>query len=195
MNWIRDVKPSSSVIFTDSFSALEALQDPLEHIDKNAIIKETVVILFELVNNQIKVIFNWIPSHVDIKENDKVDLLAKNACKNELIHIQVPLNRSEINKEIQLKYQIIWERQYNLNNKGQFFKLIEPDVKNKQIINLENKHMETIIYSLKTGHNRLNMHLHKICLHNSGLCDFCEEPETVKHYLLDCLKYQHYQEN
>ena len=42
--------------------------------------------------------------------------------------------------------------------------------------------METIIYRLKTGHNRLNMHLNKIGLHNSGLCDFCEEPETVKHY-------------
>ena len=27
------------------------------------------------------------------------------------------------------------------------------------------------------------------------LCDYCEEPETVKHYLLDCLKYQHLQEN
>ena len=53
--------------------------------------------------------------------------------------------------------------------------------------------METIIYRLRTGHNRLNMHLHKISLHNSGLCNFCEEPETVKHYLLDCLKY--YQEN
>ena len=83
-----------------------------------ALVKEIVVILFELVNNQIKVIFNWIPSHVDIKENDKVDSLAK-----------VPINRSEINKEIQLKYQIIWERLYNLNNKGQFFKFIEPDVK------------------------------------------------------------------
>ena len=95
----------------------------MEHINKNAIIKEIVVILFELINNQIKVIFNWIPSHADIKENDKADSLAKDACKNELIQIQVPINRSEINKEIQLKYQIIWERQYNLNNK-------EPDVKN-----------------------------------------------------------------
>ena len=66
---------------------------------------------------------------VDIKENDKVDSLAKDACKNELIQIHVPINRSEINKEIQLKYQIIWERLYNLNNKGQFFKFIEPDVK------------------------------------------------------------------
>ena len=123
------------------------------------------------------------------------DLLAKNACKNEMIQIQVPLNKTEINKDIHLKYQTIWETQYNTNNKGQFFKSIEPNVKNIQIINLQNKHMETILYRLRTGHNRLNMHLHKIGLHNSGLCDFCEEPETVKHYLLDCLKYQQYQEN
>ena len=53
----------------------------MEHLINNAIIKEIVVILYELFNNQIQVIFNWIPSHKDIKENDKVDLLAKNACK------------------------------------------------------------------------------------------------------------------
>ena len=50
---------------------------------------------------------------------------------------------------------------------------------------MQSRHME------RTGHNRLNMHLHKIGLHTSGLCDFCEEPETVKHHLFDCLKYQH----
>ena len=49
-------------------------------------------------------------SHIDTKEkNDKVDLLAKNACKNKMIKLQVPLTMYEINKEIQLKYQTIWE--------------------------------------------------------------------------------------
>ena len=88
----------------------------LFNINNNAIIKEIIVILYELFSNQIKVIFNWIPSHIDIKENDKVDLLAKNACKNEMIQIQVPLNKTEINKDIHLKYQTIWETQYNTNN-------------------------------------------------------------------------------
>ena len=75
------------------------MQNPQEHINKNAIVKE-IVILYDLFCNQIKVVFNWIPSHVDIKENDKVDLLAKNACNNIVTQIQVPSNRSEINKEI-----------------------------------------------------------------------------------------------
>ena len=37
---------------------------------------------------------------------------------------------------------------------------------------MQNKHMEVILYRLKTGHNRLNMHLHKIGLHNSSLVIF-----------------------
>ena len=51
LNWIIDVKPSCSVIFTDSLSALETLQNPQEHINKNAIVKEIVVILYELFCN------------------------------------------------------------------------------------------------------------------------------------------------
>ena len=57
-DWIRDVKPSNSVIFAVSLSALVALQNPIEHINNNAIIKEIIVILCELFSDQIKVIFN-----------------------------------------------------------------------------------------------------------------------------------------
>ena len=89
----------------------------------------------------------------------------------------------------------MWETQYYSINIGQFFKSIEPNFKNIEIINMQNKHMEIILYRLRTGHNRLNMHLHKLGLHISGLCDFCEEPEIVKQYLLNCIKYQHLQEN
>ena len=90
LNWIRDVKPSNTAIFTDSLSALAALQNPVEHISKNAIIKEIIVILFELFNNQITVIFNWIPSHIDNKENDKVDLLAKMHVKMKRYNFKFP---------------------------------------------------------------------------------------------------------
>ena len=82
----------------------------------------------------------------------------------------------------------------NYNNKGRFFKTIEPEFDKTNQINMKNRHMEKIIYRLKTGHNLLNGHLHRIGLHISGLCDLCEEIETVKHYLLDCIKYQQFQE-
>ena len=37
LDWIRDVKPSHSVTFTDSISALTALQNPVEHLNNKAI--------------------------------------------------------------------------------------------------------------------------------------------------------------
>ena len=50
----------------------------------------------------------------------------------------------------------MWGTQYNTI----FFKSSEPNVKNIQIINMQNK--------------AKNMHLLKLGLHNSGLCDFLE---------------------
>ena len=65
-----------------------------------------------------------------------------------MIQIQVPINRSEINKEIQLKYQtILWETQYNTFNKGELSKSVEPNVKNIQIINMQNKHIMEMLYT------------------------------------------------
>ena len=54
-----------------------------------------------------------------------------------MIQIQVPLNKVKINEEIHIKYQTIWETQYNtkLIIKDIFLNLqIEPSVKNIQII-------------------------------------------------------------
>ena len=195
MNWVREIKPLKTVIFTDSLSSLLSIKNVRHHINTNAIIKELALIFTEVYNNKITVVLSWIPSHINIKENDKVDNIAKDSYNFENIQLKVPLNKCEINNEIHFKYNSIWKAQYNMNNKGKFFKSIEPDFEKIYPISLKNRHMETTIYRLRSGHNLLNSHLHKIGLHNSGLCDFCEELETVKHYLLDCLKYQQYQED
>ena len=39
---------------------------------------------------------------------------------------------------------------------------------------------------LRIGKCCLNSCLHEINAHPTGLCDTCHEPETVKHYLLQC---------
>ena len=33
-----------------------------------------------------------------------------------------------------------------------------------------------------------------LSLHNSGLCTFCTEKETIQHFLFDCMEFQQYQE-
>ena len=45
------------------------------------------------------------------------------------------------------------------------------------------------LFRLRTGHYKLNNHLHKIGLHSSGLCSSCFVPEDVEHVLLYCPRY------
>jgi ribonuclease HI len=194
LNWILENKPSNIIIFTDSLSSILSLQNIGNNMYKNTIIKEIAMIYTELSNFNTNLIISWIPSHINIKEHDKVDQIAKFTTHSETIQLKIPLNKNEINTTIHQNYKLAWKTEYSLSPKGQFFRTTEKDFDKILPLQLQNRHMETTIYRLRTGHCNLNSHLHKIGLHDSGLCDFCEEPETVKHYILDCLEFQQYQE-
>ena len=43
-----------------------------------------------------------------------------------------------------------------MNNKGKIFKTIEQDFEKNYPISLKNRHMETTIFRLRSGHNLLN---------------------------------------
>ena len=49
---------------------------------------------------------------------------------------------------------------------------------------------QVIIFRLRTGHNRLNHHLHRLKIVRSPNCQCGEEDQTVKHILQDCDKLQ-----
>jgi len=44
-------------------------------------------------------------------------------------------------------------------------------------------------YRLRLGHTGLNSNLHIIGKHETGMCPYCEEIETVTHVLLICRQY------
>ncbi len=46
-----------------------------------------------------------------------------------------------------------------------------------------------VITRLRIGHTGLNQILHRIDKHPTGLCTHCNKPETVKHVLIDCSRY------
>ena len=48
------------------------------------------------------------------------------------------------------------------------------------------KARESLITRMRLGHCWLNHYLFKINRHPTGLCDICQQPETVSHYLLSC---------
>ena len=81
LSWIKDLKPYRAVIFSGSLSAIQSLQNIRQQINNSSIIKEIALIITELHYNLNIVTFTSIPSHIDIKGNDKVDNLARSTCK------------------------------------------------------------------------------------------------------------------
>ncbi|KAJ7760825.1 hypothetical protein DFH07DRAFT_719704, partial [Mycena maculata] len=48
----------------------------------------------------------------------------------------------------------------------------------------------SILTQLRTGHIGLNVYLAWFGAVNSALCQTCQEPETVNHFLLSCRRYR-----
>ena len=107
--------PKFLVIFSDYLSAIQSLQNIRQQINNSSIIKEIAFIITELHYNLNIITSTWIPSHIDIKGNDKVDYLAKSTCKINQIQLPISLNKNEINTQIQKIFKNKWRNEYYLS--------------------------------------------------------------------------------
>ncbi|KAG0721565.1 Gag-Pol polyprotein [Chionoecetes opilio] len=68
----------NGVVMFDSQSALQAISSPQP--THRCLVHQIVLQLVAARDNYLTILFLWIPSHVGIAANDKVDLLTKIAC-------------------------------------------------------------------------------------------------------------------
>jgi ribonuclease HI len=73
---------SDVIIFTDSKSALQLIKKALYEKTNNSLVEE-LLMLIKNINNNNKIIIQWIPSHVGIKGNEIADQLAKEGTEEE----------------------------------------------------------------------------------------------------------------
>ena len=109
-------KDRKFLIFSDSLSALQSLQSIKQSIETNTFIYDIKNKYNKLNNNppndsQVEVI--WIPSHIGIRGNEKVDILAKTAIHTDVEKLkQVPFTDL---KEL-FKYEMKNETSTKINN-------------------------------------------------------------------------------
>ena len=110
-----------------------------------------------------KVVLQWIPSHCGIPRNERADILAKEGATQE-----------------QKEQPITYQEQKTL------IKAIRKIDQPKDNYHYLDRAKQVILFRARTGHNRLNSHLHRLRLVPSPLCPCGQAAQTAEHILQNC---------
>ena len=166
------------VIFSDSLSVLQALNHTCS---KNSQIQHLLLKHHEISSSK-SVIYCWIPSHIGIYGNEKVDKSAKESLNLEVTDFKIPFNNFKplINKYVCDKWQTLWdETPFNK------LKEIEPTVNHHRLVPKLSRREEIVLARLRIGHTRVT-HSCLLKREERPYCIGCDTPFTVRHFLLDC---------
>ena len=118
-------------------------------------------------------VLQWIPAHCGIKGNAHADRLAKQGANMEQGKLPITLKQKKTIMKNMFRAKKISDDYHTLDRAGQ-----------------------VTLIRLRTGHNRLNSHMHrKMNLVQSPLCTCGTEDQTTEHILQRCPAYQHLRRN
>ncbi len=171
---------SNSVIITDSLNAVNSFSKP------EVFAEQIIHVCIELANRMISPpAIVWIPGHVGVHEHDTADMLAKDALALPTINRVVFPNLKDVTDQL-IKHHndlgLLWTKRAET---GRAYKELFPYGKDKGEKLIPRK-KDVTITRLRLHNCRLNKYLHKIGLHDTGLCDVFGRDGSVEHFLLDC---------
>lgn len=185
LEYVEKGKLRKTVILSDSLSAISAIRNKKS---KNSLIQDIILKYNEITtkDNNTDITISWIPSHVGIEANEKVDRLAKIAAlsKQPTHHISLPTCPEEWKKSSAKEIYENWDRQW------QGIKLQKPHLLRNSIFDKNpalsfNRKDQVIINRLRIGHTNLT-HLHLINKEENKKCNSCNTGQSVKHIIIDC---------
>lgn len=178
---LKEVNESSRgnyFIFTDSLSSIKALQ---AQIVKNNLARNVVLMTQEILKKGSKIIFAWIPSHVGINENERVDEYANTARTHGTLLAKTVIEDEF--KNISSIIRNIWQK--NWSRKTDKLKEVKPNISEWQSCYRKSRREEIVLARLRTGHSNLT-HKHLFKKEEPPICNVCNEYITIKHLLSKC---------
>ena len=169
------------MLFSDSKSALEAIQDLWT---PNPLVRR-VLELHSKVRKTKDIVFCWVPSHVGIGGNEAADRAAKAALESPVSDPTVPASDwlPKSTQYVKNERKIQWD-----NIATNKLKEIVPDLAEHKQIKCENRRDEVVLTRLRIGHSRLT---HSFLMKGEPApeCICCDTAFTIKHILLDCVDF------
>ena len=180
--------PEDIVIFTDSLSALQDLENTTQKANSD-ITKLAANIDTLLCDYKIKLTLQWIPGHIGIQGNEAADRLAREGASKE--QPDKPLNMETTRQMLRCNSKEEWMNRWASGNTGRpVYREMSNPKKNDNINQLPRGNQRTI-FQWRTTHARVNYHHNRLNPEHAPNCRHCNAPyETVKHILLECPKLQ-----
>ena len=184
---IRDQPEKQFIIYSDSLSVLRCLKN-LDH--RNPLIQQ----IFRKYNYLLafkEIVFCWLPSHTNIRGNELADLEAKSALSLSITNLKIPHSdfKSNIHQYVMNKCQSVWEKQTENKLHG-----LKPDFNSKCLFLGYSRQNQIKITRCRIGHTRLT-HAYLLTNEQPPFCISCNEPFTVKHFLITCTEFSYIQKN
>lgn len=171
------------VIFTDSLSALQALENRNIDVKEVRQLREKSHSL--IATYAIHITMQWVPGHAGINGNEKADKLAKAGAQKPQPPRATTFRTAK--QIISANVKMEWMNDWAIGHTGRQFFQFRPTPKSKDSVQFLSRKEQTTIFRLRTGHVALNYHLNRINPERPPNCDLCNHPyETVDHHLYRC---------
>ena len=170
------------VIYTDSRSAIEALQN---YSSQNYLVQQIKYIFHKLKETGKNIELCWVPAHVGIRGNEEADRAAKAAIAMTKANIKIPISDflPTLKSFIFNKWQTLWNEEPETNKLKQIKLEVTPWETSQQ----KDRYTEVVLTRLRIGHTRLT---HGYLMSNPHdpipECSQCKSTLTVEHFLLEC---------
>ena len=178
------------MIFTDSLSIVDSLMSNINHsaLINNHILCDIKKMLYVAFNREIAVSIVWIPSHVGIAGNERVDSLAKDARTCGVVPCLFSLPVSDYVRMLRTEVGNEWGEMFAKSSRGSYYRSIQPTIPKEPWFRgiKVSKHSVSLLCRLRIGHTVLASHLKRIQVVTSSLCVCEEEEETADHVLFNC---------
>ena len=179
---IKQIKQSTEtnfLVLSDSLSALQALENnKFDH----PLLVQIRVLLGELFEDDIDVVFAWVPSHIGIRGNSLADRAANEARKDKVKSTTTVFSdfKPLINKYVHAQWQTSWDEQTE-NKLHTVITKIDDELPRCR----QRRREEVVLSRLHIGHSYFT-HAYLLKGEDMPYCYACDEPDTIQHILISC---------
>lgn len=185
LNYISEERFRKSIIYCDSLSVVQSI---LHRNFKNVLIRN-MFRKYDYLFRSLDIIICWIPSHIGIPGNEKVDKAAKLALSLDITNIKIPYTDFKpcIYYYLKTKWQSEWDMRisklYPIKNK----------IGESANVCRNIRREEVILARLRIGHTYIT-HSYLLKREDQPWCVGCDEFYTVEHFMIKCIDTSHIRE-